>query len=183
MVFALIGRNDCIMESVINFIISKFPEIATLLVVAILVWRISVVYHKAKQRLEAVESGIKSLPCEKHEERIEGHAAMKATLDSINEQVLQISKWILRIDNSADTVGALVQKYSPRRMTPFGISLFKLSGADIVVADNEAFFLEEVQRLNPATPYDVEQASLDVVFSNLGNAMFNSINSSFASEK
>lgn len=62
---------------------------------------------------------------------------MKSTLDSINEQVTEISRWIMHFDDKM--IDTLSQKCSPRVMTALGRNLFDISGAQSAINENIDF--------------------------------------------
>lgn len=100
---------------------------------------------------------------------------MKGTVESINEQVTEISKWIMHMDERM--IDPLSRKCSPRVMTALGKDLFQKSGADKVLENNEDYLIGQIEGLNPQTAYDVESRSLDVLLSKISEPMFNDIKS------
>lgn len=118
------------MDAVVSWILENWPVLGVIVVVAVIVWLIS--QYVAK--LEASRRKMDSLPCESHKASIDKLAVMNTTVDAINDQVTEISKWIMRSDGSM--IDPLTRKCSPRVMTSLGKQLFELSGAAKVLDEN-----------------------------------------------
>lgn len=98
---------------------------------------------------------------------------MKATVDTINEQVSEISQWVMKKDSKMIT--PLARKHSPLQMVKAGRDLFEISGARKAIDENTDFLLSEMEKKKPETPYDVEDTAATVLFTNLSNKLFNGI--------
>lgn len=157
------------MDAIFSWILENWPVLGVIVVIAVIVWFIS--QYVAK--LEASRRKIDSLPCESHKTSIDNLTVMHATVDTINDQVTEISKWIMRSDGSM--IDPLTRKCSPRIMTALGKQLFELSGAAKVLDDNSGFLISELEKKEPKTPYDVEDTALSVLLGNLSHAMFDPV--------
>ena len=157
------------MDAVVSWILENWPVLGVIVVVAVIVWLIS--QYVAK--LEASRRKMDSLPCESHKASIDKLAVMNTTVDAINDQVTEISKWIMRSDGSM--IDPLTRKCSPRVMTSLGKQLFELSGAAKVLDENSEFLISELEKKNPKTPYDVEDAAIGVLLGNLSHGMFDPV--------
>lgn len=160
-------------KSALDWLLKNYPLIGLVLIVAALVWVIARAFFNAKHQLKEISETVKDLPCASHTESIREHSSMKPTLDSINEQVTEISKWIMHLDGNM--IDVLSQKCSPRIMTALGRNLFEKSGARKTIDDNIDFLIHEIASRNPTTPYDVENVALDVLLGNLAHPMFNEV--------
>ena len=157
------------MDTVVSWILDKAPVIGILIVVAVLTWIVSRYFRK----LEESQKKIEKLPCDDHRTSIDHLSRMEEKVDLINDQVTEISKWIMSIDGNM--INALARKCSPRRMTKIGNDLFEISGAQKVMSNNSEFFIKELEAINPQTPYDVENDAAKVLFGNISHPMFNEI--------
>lgn len=157
------------MDAIISWILEHWPVLGAIVVVGVIVWFIS--QYVAK--IEYSRKKIEALPCEAHKSSIESLVTMNTTVDSINEQITEISKWIMHIDDRM--IDQLTRKCSPRVMTAVGKQLFELSGANQVMKDNAIFLISEVEKKKPSTPYDVEDMALNVLLGNLSLPMFDPI--------
>ena len=144
------------MDTVVSWILDKAPVIGILIVVAVLTWIVSRYFRK----LEESQKKIEKLPCDDHRTSIDHLSRMEEKVDLINDQVTEISKWIMSIDGNM--INALARKCSPRRMTKIGNDLFEISGAQKVMSNNSEFFIKELEAINPQTPYDVENDAAKV---------------------
>lgn len=135
------------MNAILAYLLNNFPWIAAIIIVAVVFWKMSK-YHSSVEDV-------------------------KETVNSINEQLLEVSKWIMRKDPKA--IDIFARKCSPRRMTKIGREVFSDSGAKQALEENLDFFLGLVADKKPQTPYDVEDAALDVVVGNMSNPLFNGI--------
>ena len=106
------------MDTVVSWILDKAPVIGILIVVAVLTWIVSRYFRK----LEESQKKIEKLPCDDHRTSIDHLSRMEEKVDLINDQVTEISKWIMSIDGNM--INALARKCSPRRMTKIGNDLF-----------------------------------------------------------
>lgn len=161
------------LDALFNWLGNNYPTLLFMIALAVVVWQVAKVFFNSKHRIETVEETIKTLPCESHKEQLDNYSIMKETLSSVNEQVTSISKWVMKLEPGM--IDVLAQKCSPRRMTTLGRDLFIVSGAKEVVDTNESFFIQEIDKKSPATPYDVEEVSLSVILSHIANPMFNGI--------
>lgn len=160
--------------------------------------RIERMTESISSKMENLAEAIKRMPCEKHSGQIisqndslsgirtsldalssrvdvvnQRADAMSVRIDAISDNLTDVSKWIMKFDPA--TIDMLVMKHSPRMMTAAGKQLYEISGARKAFEDNAEFFLEELGKINPQTPFDVEDKSLDVLMRNLSLPMFNPI--------
>lgn len=157
------------MESVLSWILDNFPLLGIIIVVAIVMWFVGRYCFK----LEESRKKVNSLPCNDYKKTIDNFQAVKTTVDSINEQVTEISKWIMHFDDNM--IDALSRKCSPRVMTKIGRDLFEISSAKKIIDDNIDFLTKEIAEKNPLTAYDVENNALEVLLANLSHPMFNTL--------
>lgn len=159
------------MGPIIACILSNWPTIGIVVLAVFITWKVSSWVFRTNAKLNEIEN----LPCNEHKNSISNLSVMRGTVDSINEQVTEISKWVMRFDNTM--IDPLSQKCSPRVMTAIGKNLFHMSGADKVLKDNAEKLIQQLESLNPQTAYDVESRSVDVLLSNLAEPMFNDLKS------
>lgn len=162
------------MESaVMKWLLDNSPWFAftfiAIIVAIIVTWRLSK-YHSS---LEEVRTAVNKLPCNSHKSEIENLKVIEATVHSMNNILLEISKWIMKFDN--DTIDVLAKKCSPLKMTSVGSILFNESNAKEVVDDNIEYLIQRLEAIKPKTPYDVEDGALKVLLSNMANPMFDKV--------
>lgn len=157
------------MDTILSWILEHWPLLGIIVIVAVIVWFISQYVAKVENTRKKVET----LPCLSHKSSIDSLTAMNTTVKSINEQVTEISKWIMRFDSSM--IDPLTRKCSPRIMTAVGKELFRQSGAEQVINDNADFLVSEIEKRMPTTPYDVENMALNILLENLSNPMYDPI--------
>ncbi len=157
------------MDAFISWVLEYSPVIGIIIVVGLLMLFLGLRISKYNHVCKVVES----LPCTERKQSIDSFSSVANTVDSINDQVTAISKWIMYIDG--DMIEILSRKCSPRVMTQIGRSLFEQSGAKNVVDDNAETLIAELEKKNPLTPYDVENNALDVLLANLSDPMFNEV--------
>lgn len=95
---------------------------------------------------------------------------IKNTVNSMNDMLIEITNWLMKFDNS--TIDRLAKKNSPLTMTGMGKNLFEQTPAKKTVDENMDFLLGEIDKSAPMTAYDVENVSLNVLLSNMGNDLF-----------
>lgn len=113
------------------------------------------------------------LPCDSHARSIEKLENQGALVDDMNERLESVAKWVMRHDDSM--IDSLSRKCSPRRLTEAGRELYSISGARSVLEENLGYFLGEMEKRAPGTPYDVEDCALSVLLSSTAKPMFNGI--------
>lgn len=176
------------MTDVILWIMDKWPILGMGLLLIVLVVVITVRVMKWKHSIETktdcIPDTFKKLPCEEHIEVIESHkdvmkeirsgvSSLNVRVDSMSDNLSDISKWIMKFDPS--TIDTLAMKHSPMKMTTAGLQLYEISGAQKAMMDNAEFLLGELQKINPSTPFDVEDKAFDVLMKNLSLPLFNPI--------
>ena len=82
------------MDAVLAWLLDKLPIMGVILVVAVVAWWASRYFKK----LEDSRKKVDSLPCDARKNDIDRLSRMEAKVDSINEQVSDISKWIMHVD-------------------------------------------------------------------------------------
>ena len=122
---------------------------------------------------QKIEDAVSKLPCDTHLEKIQSVRSLTIKLDSICEQLSEITKWIMKLDPTE--IDALAPKFSPRRMTTAGLNLYDISGAKAVVDNNEEALIEAVRAENPQTPLDVEDKAYVVLAGKLSDPIFNGV--------
>ena len=124
--------------------------------------------HAAAQRKKVEE-----LPCGGHSLSIEKLERKGELVDDINERLESVAKWVMRHDGSM--IDSLSRKCSPRRLTEAGKELYSISGGRKTLEENLEYFLGEMEKRAPGTPYDVEDCALSVLLSSTAKPMFNGI--------
>lgn len=160
-------------NAILKWLSENYPTLAIIVVLIILTVVVTLWIAKYINKIENSEKTLKNLPCDSHQKSIEAHSSMKLTLDSINDQVTEISKWIMRYDDKM--IDILSQKCSPRIMTALGRNLFDISGAKNAIDTNLAFLIGEVEKKSPQTPYDVESSAVDVLLGNMAHPLYNDV--------
>lgn len=179
------------------WIVEKWPILGVLLATVILTWFVARAISSWRQRLEQTEKTVagiegignkidqlserlQGLPCQNHGERLSRHKETLSDIghrlervDSMGDQLSAISRWIMKLDPAA--IDALAPKFSPRRMTVAGLSLFEKSGARKALDEGAEEFMRQLEERNPQTPLDVEDAAYSVLMQNLSSPVFNGI--------
>lgn len=169
-------------ETILNFIIERWPFLAILIVAiiatSVIVWCFSKWYH----RIEKVEEKVDDLPCEKHddlyprfvntEEKVKELPCSKhnEVFHGIKEQLVEI-RTILTMKNPK-VANAFSQKNSPRELNEAGLQLFRDVKGEEFLNENKDIFLKGIENKNPKTALDVEESALEVLFSLTDNDMF-----------
>ena len=76
------------MDAIVSWILEHWPMLGVIVIVAVIVWFISQYVAKVENSRKKIET----LPCESHKSAIDSLTTMNTTVDSINEQVTEISK-------------------------------------------------------------------------------------------
>ena len=161
------------MGSILTYLLNNIPWLAAIVITAIVFWKLSK-YHA---KLEDTQNKVNNLPCDSHKESLrdseERYNRLFNSVQSTNDMVLEINKWIMKFDSSM--IDKLAKKASPLKMTSLGTELFNISGAKEVIDDNKEFWIEEIRKTNPNTAYDVESESINVLFRNIGSPYFDKV--------
>ena len=186
------------MSDIWLWIVEKWPVVGLILAAIIITWVIAVkVVIPWKQKIEKAEKAadgidglgvkidklsesISVLPCSSHEKSISHHKDTLSEIGrklerlySMGDQLSAVSRWIMKLDPSS--IDSLAPKFSPRRMTKVGVSLFEMSGAKKAVNEGAETFLKQLEERKPQTPLDVEDEAYNVLMQNLSNPLFNGI--------
>ena len=131
-------------------------------------------------KLDRLSESISALPCSDHTASISKNKETLSEierklerLDSMGDQLSAVSRWIMKLDPKS--IDSLAPKFSPRRMTKAGLSLFEMSGARKALDDGADVFLEQLHERNPQTPLDVEDEAYNVIMQNLSSPVFNEV--------
>ena len=131
-------------------------------------------------KIDKLSESISVLPCSSHDKSISHHKDTLSEighklerLDSMGDQLSAVSRWIMKLDPSS--IDSLAPKFSPRRMTKAGMTLFEMSGAKKAINDGAETFLKQLEERKPQTPLDVEDEAYNVLMQNLSNPLFNGI--------
>ena len=161
------------MNPILTYLLNHAPGLAVILIAVIATWIISK-YHT---KLESTRKAVDDLPCEKHKDDIRNsdlrYKELQRIVSSTNDMVVEINKWLMKFDN--DMIDKLAKKASPLKMTPLGNVLFVKSSAKKTIDDNIDFLMEELEKINPTTAYDVEEEALGFLLRNMGHEMFTDI--------
>lgn len=181
---------------ILDWLKDNYPIIFLCLAVAAVVWFVAKLYFQRFKKVEdtvsklpcdthlkelrdikatvsQVEETVSKLPCSSRLEEIQSVRSSTGKLDSICEQLSEITRWIMKLDPTE--IDALAPKFSPRRMTTAGLNLYDISGAKAVVDNNEDALIEAVRAENPQTPLDVEDKAYVVLAGKLSEPIFNEI--------
>jgi hypothetical protein len=120
-----------------------------------------------------VQNKVNNLPCTDHASQLKKIESLEKTSSSTNDIVVEMSRWIVGKDKSM--IGTLIKKNSPYTITRVGMEMLEESGAKTVIDDNIDYFIRELESIDPKTPYDVEDQSINLVFRNMGNEIFNPV--------
>ena len=159
------------MEAIITYLLDNVPWLVAVIVVGVAMWKLSK-YHS---NLETTQKTVSSLPCSQRKNEIDQLKSFEKSFDSMAERFEEVCKWIMR--NDINTIDTLAPKHSPRRMNRMGIEVYEETGAKQVFEDNKNFFLAELEKKNPKTAYDVEDAAFEVLLANLQEPIYNPIKS------
>ena len=105
----------------------------------------------SEKRLSDAEDKIKTLPCERN------------TLD-----IVELRSKVRSIDIKPD----LSLKNSPKQLNEHGKKIFRDIDGDRVLNDNKEILFEAIDRAQPATAYDVEQAAYMALYYQTTHEMF-----------
>lgn len=155
---------------ILDWLKDNCPIIFLCLAVAFIVWMVARFYF---QRFKKVEEVVNKLPCSSRLEEIQSVRNSTDKLDSICEQLSEITRWIMKLDPTE--IDALAPKFSPRRMTTAGLNLYDISGAKAVVDNNEDVLVEAVRAESPQTPLDVEDKAYIALAGKLSDPIFNGV--------
>ena len=165
---------DVFMDAFTSWFVNNAPVAIIVIVLIMVIVGVAVYFvtmHYA--RLKGLEKKVDAQPCESHRNSISALESMKGMLGSVNEQVTNISKWIMHIDDKM--IDVLAQKRSPLAMTKIGRELFRVSGAEKAMEENAESLLSELEKRNPRTPFDVEDYAVSVLLRNMSHTMFNEV--------
>lgn len=155
---------------ILEWIKNNYPIVFICLAVGAIVWIVAKFYF---QRFKKIEDVVSKLPCSSRMEELQGIKSSTSKLDSICEQLSEITRWIMKLDPAE--IDALAPKFSPRRMTTAGLNLYDISGAKTVVDNNEDALIEAVRAENPQTPLDVEDKAYTALIGRISEPTFNGV--------
>lgn len=165
-----LGSLLFIMEAVFTWILENWPLLGVGILIFFAAWHLAKLYFK---RFVPTEAKVNKLPCSGNTASIQELKSMRCTVDAINEQVSEISQWIMKKDSKM--IAPLAKKHSPLQMVKAGRDLFEMCGAKKAIDENQDFLIQEMEKRKPATPYDVEETASTVLFTNLSHELFNVI--------
>jgi hypothetical protein len=161
------------MDTVIQFLLENYPlagiVILLVLITAIAVWKFKDYHHSIKNS----EEKIKNLPCEQHRDDLLKVYGLKDIVESTNNIVIDISRWIMKLDSGM--IDVLAKKSSPLKITPVGYIVLEKSTGRSIVDNNLEFFINELNKNPLNTSYDVEKFAFDIMLKNMSNEIFNSL--------
>lgn len=162
------------MSEFVAWLLENSPWLGILLLaviaVSLVVWKFAKLYF---QRFIPTEDKVKNLKCTTNRTAIEQLLSMQTTVNTINDQVAEISQWVMKKDSNM--ISQLARKKSPLQMVKAGRDLFEMTGAKKTIDNNLDFLIKEMEKRKPATPYDVENTASTVLFTNLSHELFNDI--------
>ena len=161
------------MNAVLAYLLNYLPWAAVIVIAVWATWRVSK-YHL---QLEIMTEKVGCLPCEQHKEDLRQAALrfdeLQHTVNSTNDLVVEINKWIMKVDNNM--IDKLARKASPLKMTPLGEILFQESFAKESMDKHMDYLLQELEQTDLPTAYDVENESLNLLLRNMSHEVFNPI--------
>ncbi|KAA6348661.1 hypothetical protein EZS27_003894 [termite gut metagenome] len=167
------------MDAVISYLLEWLPT-ATIAIIAIgiicfVCWK-AFEYHTGIQK---TKEKVDNLPCEANKNVLDEVKKelkyLEKTVQSTNDIVTDIAKWIMRTDNNM--INTLVKKQSPLKILPIGYLLLDKSNAKNAVDKYIDFLIGELEKENPQAPYDVEDKALTVLVKNTSHELFSEIKS------
>ena len=127
----------------------------------------------ASSETKSLNEKLDKLPCVINSDYVTNITNNVKTTESNNEILKEVSTWIMKLDN--EMIEKLLKKCSPTKITSLGHVVFKETKAKEVYDNNIEFFVEELKKFDPQTPYDVEDKALSVMFLTRSDDMFNPI--------
>ena len=104
------------------------------------------------------------------------HNSIQNLKNRVNEHsgMLQnLSVWVMKKDKAM--IDVLAVGFSPIRLKPPGMALLEVSGGKRCIDDNLDFFMKNLKKRAPMTPFDVQESSRAVVFGNFNLPIFNTV--------
>lgn len=169
------------MDTIITFLLDKYPYLIIALVVGLSVW-LCLRYHytqvvPAKNNSQKSCDKLDKLPCNTHETNIKtvdgSISKLTESVNSIKDMLTEVTKWMMKFDSN--TIDVFMQKHSPYQLTPIGKQILDESKGKDTIDSNLDFFIEALENHNPTTAFDVEDRSMDVIINNIGNDIFNDV--------
>ncbi|MDR3194802.1 MAG: hypothetical protein LBT76_05880 [Tannerella sp.] len=165
------------MDSIIEFLTTRYPYLLIALATGTVAFY-AARYHYTKvaplkNSMADLQGKIDLLPCERHGGEIEKIRGGFEAREEIKSVLLEVSKWIARLDNSM--IDVFLKKSGPCRLTKAGNIMLEESGAKRIVDDHTDFLVRKIDGMDPKTPYDVEEYAMNVLLSHVGNSMFNEL--------
>jgi len=158
------------LKVLLDWLQENYPVVLLCVFVGVGVWFVTRFYFK---RFVKMEETVGKLPCKNHLEEIQSLKSSIGKLDSICEQLSEVTKWIMKPDPAE--IDFLAPKFSPRKMTDAGLHLYDISGARQTVDENADTFIDIIHSENPQTPLDVEDKAYLVLLGRLAEPIFNNI--------
>lgn len=181
-------------DKIIDFIYDKFPVLFAIVVVAFVIWQVAKLYFVViKGTSDKVDSHDKAITglserVEKVEERV---GKVEVRLERVEVRLEKVEERLGRVevrldshdDKLAQIIYILTKKYpksteqlapknSPRKLSDIGTRLYEESGARDVLEANMELFIDKLTRKNLTTALDVEEASYEVLLSNIELPLF-----------
>jgi hypothetical protein len=150
----------------------KWPEFTLYAVIAIVgivvVWRIARFYYtNYSVRMRAVEDKVRDSDCARHGRAIND---FDGTTKIILHKIDFIEKALIASDKKL--LSAFAKSNSPLQLNQRAIDLMTSSGADRILERHRDVLIKQIEELNPATAYDVEQNAYKVLILNSDASWF-----------
>lgn len=167
---------DVVFQALQQFFSQYVVALAALIIAAVwAIWRLATRFQSMNDKVE----GIDSLPCARHNSRLDSHDAQisdtRALLGRMEGQLeLLVQNTIEKTGNKIRKKSGVAYsaKHSPRKLNEFGEKLLKdCGGADFLKA-NMSFFISKIEQLQPKTALDVEDMALAVLQMHTNEDMF-----------
>lgn len=117
---------------------------------------------------KAIKGGVKEHRLNDVETKTK-HANCKSNTQDIDS----IKYWIMKLDSNM--IDAFAKKTSPRKLTPAGDMIIKLSGADQILPAIGQELISQIEERGPKTAFDVETEAYFAMIRNDSHECYNAI--------
>lgn len=161
----------------------RWPDLIIVLLVGFVVWFFCRLYYT---EIKAVKDKVEHADCKNNRTLINGfdHKTMQIfqKIDSIEDgfdhRTIQIFDKINLIEKAIiaqdpPMLGMFSRSNSPRQLNELGARLFQQSGADKILDAHRAELVSQIEALDSATAYDVEQNAYRVLIDATSKPWFN----------
>lgn len=147
-------------EFILNWLSASYPILVSGVILAGIVWVTARFYYT---RFRKVETDLKALPCESHNQLI----------NAIKDDVKSIKDYLVTKDQRATNVFGM--KRSPRVLNESGKEVYNIIGGDEFLTANKQLLFDRLANKSPRTALDVELSAKEVCIELLSNPIFDRI--------